>query len=163
MQKYLYAVLALLLCSCSVTTQTQNPAVSYAATEIYRGKDGSLAVFSDRSLVYHSSSIAIPTSVLCGLKAHVTKTGAAYACFVLVSKYEPKPSAFSRSPDDYQRDIKERPFTRAALDAAAGGAGLTIPLPQWHTQQTFSAAFVRGFLQKVDETRSNPAAAKITE
>ncbi len=159
----LSAVVALLLCSCGTVTETTDPAASYAATKVVRGKSGALHVLGDDSLVYHSSTIAVPTSVLCGLCASLGKGAADYSCCLFVSKYEVKPSAFSRSPDDYKVRSLRLPFTRAALDAAASGAGLTVPLPQWHTRQTFSAAYVRGFLQKVDETVRNPAAAKISK
>jgi hypothetical protein len=167
MLKLLSAVLALLLCSCGMITetpQTTDPAASYAAAKVIRTKGGTLFVLGDDGLVYHSSTIAVPTSVSCGLCAGIPKGGAAdYSSYVFVSKYEVKPSAFSRSPDDYKTKSVRLPFTRAALDAAARGTGLTVPLPQWHTRQTFSAAYVQGFLQKVDETLRNPAAARVSE
>ena len=161
MPKCLAALLSFLLCSCGSINQTKNPAASYRATEVQRGKSGALLVVGEGSPAYLSTTIAIPTLVLCGLQARVSKAGVSYACYQLVSKYDMKASSLSLSPDDFVDSVKLLPCTRAAFDTAAAGAGLTVPMPEWHTQHTFSAAYVSGFLQKVDETIRDPAAAKI--
>jgi hypothetical protein len=163
MRKYLSAALALLLCSCSTISHTKDPAASYAATEVHRGKNGALQIVGDHDIAYQSSTIAVPTTVFIGLTAAGNKTSSAYACYLVVSKWLPKASSLARTPADFERKMRYLPSSRAAMDTAASGPGLTIPLPEWHTQHVFSAAYVRGFLQKVDETFRNPAAAKIVE
>ena len=163
MRKCLSAVLALLLCSCTTISHTKDPAASYAATEVHRGKNGSLQVVGDHDIAYQCSTIVVPTTVFTGLTAVVHKSSAIYACYLVVSQWQPKASSFARSQSDFERKMRILPCSRAALDTAASGPGLTVPLPEWRTQHTFSAAYVRGFLQKADETLRNPAAAKIVE
>jgi len=163
MHRLFAAALALLLCSCGTISQTKNPAASYAATEVHRGKDGSLQVMGDHDIAYHSTTIEVPTTVFIGLSAAVSKSRSAYGCALLVGQWRPRASSFSTNQSDFEKKTRILPYSRADLDAAAAGPGLTVPLPEWHTSHAFSAAYVRGFLQKVDETIRHPAAAKIAE
>lgn len=163
MTKHILPLLALLLCSCSSISQTKNPATSYAATEVYREKDGSLQVIGDWDMAYASTTTALPIMVATGLKARVAKGGGAYACYLIIGKYDAQASAMTPTTEDIVSSVRELPYSRATLDHAARGAGLTVPLPEWHTRQTFSAAYVRGFLQKADETLRNPATAKVVQ
>lgn len=97
-----------------------------------------------------------------GLTAHITGNKCVYACFtinrvnyetvsgpaVVLQQVEFKDSKRTGS----SVGKKYIPYSRAALDKAAKGAGLTVLFPDWSASHTFSAAYVSGFLRKVDET-----------
>ncbi|MDB6007072.1 MAG: hypothetical protein JWR15_4059 [Prosthecobacter sp.] len=155
-------LLAILLCSCSTGITTTDPAHSYASTETYRHQDGTIQIAGNWDYVVYSRATDPPKIVVGGFEALVKGGKTHYAYCLTEMAYKPKPSAFSRSPDDMTGGVKASPYTRAALDQAAQGAGITVAVPKHHTSQFFSAAYLRGFLQKVDETVRNPAAVSAT-
>lgn len=157
MKRLCLLLLTALLCSCGTTTTTSNPAQAHAGTKLYRQKDGSLQIAGEWDYVVLSTTTDPPMAVVGGFKAHLVRGKAAYSHYVIDMVYKPKAGSFADDPSDITGFVKETPYTRAALDQAAQGAGITVPLPKYRTRQPFSAAYLRGFLQKVDETVRNPA------
>jgi len=151
-------LLAMLLCSCSTGTSTSNPAQSYASTDAYREKDGTIRIVGDWDYVARSTVTDPPMIAAGGFEACLVRGKTLYAYCLMEATYKPKASAFSRSPGDMTGSVKAYPYTRATLDQAAQRTGITVAVPKYHTSQFFSAAYMRGFLQKVDETARNPAA-----
>ncbi|HRH96691.1 MAG TPA: hypothetical protein PLB55_12185 [Prosthecobacter sp.] len=157
--KYVHAFLALLLCSCAATTQTNDPAQSYANTQVVREKDGSLQVAADWDIITLSTTTDPPMAVSGGLKGHIVGGKCTYAYYIINYEYQAKAGSMQAADEDITARVKELPYSRGALEQAAQGQGLHVPLPQWRTRQVLSAAYVRGFLQKVDETLSRPPTA----
>lgn len=154
-------LLATLLCSCGTTLTTSNPTQSHAATKAYREKDGSLQIAGDWDYVTLSTTTDPPQAAVGGFKAHLVRGKTTYSHYVHDMVYKPKAASFADDPSDITGHTTEVPYSRAALDQAAQGTGLTVPLPKYGTSQVFSAAYLRGFLQKVDETVRNPTGAAI--
>ncbi len=157
MKRLSLLLLAALLCSCGTTLTTSSPAHSHAATKVYREKDGSLEIAGDWDYVAISTTADPPTAAVGGFKAHLLRGKTIYTHYVYDMIYKPRTGSFSEDPDNVTGYAKEVPYTRGTLDQAAQGAGITVSLPKYRTQQVFSAAYLRGFLQKVDETVRNPA------
>jgi hypothetical protein len=149
---------AMLLCSCSTAITTSNPAQAYASTAAYREIDGSIHVVGDWDYVVRSTVTDPPMIAVGGFAARLVHGECLYGYALMDATFKAKASAFSRSPGDMTSGMKVFPYSRAILDQAAQGAGLTVPVPRYRTSQFFSAAYLRGFLQKVDETVRNPAA-----
>lgn len=158
MKHSILLLLATLLCSCSSGITTSDPAQSYASTQAYREKDGTLQIVGDWDYVVRSTVTDPPMMVGGGFEARIVRGKPLYAYCLMEATFKPKASAFSRSPGDVTGGVKASPYTRAALEQAAQGSGITIAVPKYHTSQFFSAAYLRGFLQKVDEAVRNPAA-----
>lgn len=159
MKRLCLLLLATLLCSCGTSLTTSSPAQSHAAAKAYREKDGSVHVVGDWDYVAISTTSEPPTAAVGGFKADLESGKTTYAHYVYDMNYKPRAGAFSFDPADVAGNLKVMPHTRAQLDQAAQGSGLTISLPKYRTKQVFSAAYLRGFLQKVDETVRNPAAS----
>ncbi|MDZ4405968.1 hypothetical protein [Prosthecobacter sp.] len=157
--KYVHAFLALLLCSCAATTQTKNPAQSYANTQVFREKDGALQVVADWDAIALSTTTDPPMAVLGGLKGRIVGGKCAYAYYIIDCEYQAKAGSMQVAEEDISTKVRELPYTRGMLEQAAQGQGLHVPLPQWRTRQVLSAAYVRGFLQKIDETLAHPPTA----
>lgn len=150
-------LLAMLLSSCSTAINTSNPARSYAGTKIYREKDGSLEIVGDWDYVAFSTVTDPPSAAAGGMKADLARGKVTYAHYTMDASFSPRSGATHASYHDVTGGVEERPYTRATLDQAAQGAGLTVEVPRHRTRQFFSAAYLKGFLQKVDEAVRNPA------
>ncbi|MGV3662871.1 MAG: hypothetical protein ACO1TE_21985 [Prosthecobacter sp.] len=157
MKHFSLLLLAALLCSCGSAISTSNPAQSYAGTELYREKDGSLQIVGDWDYVALSTVTDPPSAAAGGIKASLARGKVTYAHYTIDASFKPKAGAMHASKEDVTGGVEERPYTRAMLDQAAQGAGLTVAVPRHRTSQFFSAAYLQGFLRKVDETVRNPA------
>lgn len=63
--------------------------------------------------------------------------------------------------EDQEVTLEGQRYERAVLERAAQGGGLVVSLPNSHLSQSLSAAYVRGFLQKVDDVLKNPAGSGV--
>lgn len=162
MNKCLHTLLAILLCSCGSITQTKDPAAAYNATQVYRERDGTLQVCGDWAFVYASTTAEVPVMVATGIKGRVKGGQCAYSIYTVVGKGD-RGGAAVPDMESVTMHVRELPYSRATLDQAAAGAGLTMALPEWRTSHTFSAAYVRGVLQKIDAALRNSSSVKIKQ
>lgn len=161
MKRLALLLLATLLCSCGTSLTTSNPVQSYAATKVYRAKDGSLQIAGDWDYIVLSTTTDPPQAVIGGFKARLLGGKVMYSHYVHDLVYKAKAGSFADDPNDVTGNTRLLPYDRATLDQAAQNSGLTVSLPQYRSRQVFSAAHLRGFLQRVDETVRNPSGATI--
>jgi hypothetical protein len=160
MRTLCFAIVACVLCSCGNITQTKDPAAAYHSTVVFRERDGTLQVVGDWTVVYASTTAEIPVSVAVGLKARVAKGKATYSLYKIVGKAD-RGGAAAAQMEDVTLHLSEEHYGRSTLDRAAAADGLLMKLPEWRTRHVFSAAYVRGVLQRADEILRNPASGRI--
>lgn len=157
-------LLILLLSSCSTVTHTSSPARAYASTTVRQTGAGSFHIVGDWDYVDFSMVRVQNTRVVAigGFEARVARGKCLYSYYVYEQTDVINVGALGGFMDLENRRMKHLDFTRGRLDEAARGEGLTVRLTEKHNQQFFSAAYLRGFLQKVDEairkSSSQPAA-----
>lgn len=148
-----FLLLILLLSSCSTVTHTSSPAKAYASTRVRQTGAGSFHVIGDWDYVDFSMVRVQNTRIVAigGLEAQVVRGRVLYSYYVHEQSDVIRPGATGGYMEMENRRMRHLDFTRERLDAAARGEGLTVQVTEKHPQQFFSAAYVRGFLQRVDE------------
>ena len=160
LSRFILIIVSICLSACSSGTQTNDPAKAYAATTVLRQQDGSLHVVAEWDYIEMAMAAQPPRMVAGGIKAHIVRGKPRYSHYYVKGVYQMKAGSMQVSEEDIVMSVKEHSYDRATLERAAQGTGLTVPLPMPHRQQTFSAGYVRGFLQKVDAAVRNPAAVQ---
>ncbi|OYW70512.1 MAG: hypothetical protein B7Z37_30495 [Verrucomicrobia bacterium 12-59-8] len=159
-QTFFHSVLilaALFLVACETPSKVKNPARAYASTEVLQQKNGSLLVAGDWDYVEFTTTTELPRMIMGGLAAHVALGKARYFHCYEKHVLQLQASDMQETEEDHEVTLEGQRFDRAVLERAAQGDGLNVPLPNSHLSQSFSAAYVRGFLQKVDDVLKNPA------
>lgn len=146
-------LLAALLSSCNTVTHTSSPAAAYSSTQAHRSGVGSYHIVGEWDYLDYSMVKEPKIVVVAGFEAFVTRGQCLYAYYVHERTYGSKASSVANNMDVLSRHRKHLEFTREKLDEAARGNGLTVRFSEEHNTQFFSAAYLRGFLQKVDEVR----------
>lgn len=147
-----------LLSACGSITQTKDPIASFNATRVLRERDGTLQIVGDWAIVYASNTAAVPVTVATGVKGRIVGGTCVYSHYVVVGKAD-RGGAAEPSLEDVTMHVREQPYSRAAFEQAAR-QGLTITVPDWNVTHAFSAAYIQGVLQRIDEAQRNPAAVK---
>ena len=96
-----------------------------------------------------------------GLAAHIASGKARYFHCYQKNVLQLQASDMQETEEDHEVSLEGQRYDRAALERAAQGGGLVVSLPNSHLSQSLSAAYVQGFLQKVDDVLKNPSASGI--
>ena len=164
MQKFyrlILMVLGLCLAACETPSKVKNPAKAYASTEVFRLKSGSLLVQGDWDYIEFTTTTELPRMVRGGLAAHIASGKARYFHCYQKNVLQLQASDMQETEEDHEVSLEGQRYDRAALERAAQGGGLVVSLPNSHLSQSLSAAYVQGFLQKVDDVLKNPSASGI--
>jgi hypothetical protein len=148
---------ALFLAACDTPSKVKNPAKAYASTEVFRLKNGSLLVQGDWDYIEFTTTTELPRMMIGGLAAHIASGKARYFHCYQKNVVQLQASDMQETEEDHEVTLEGQRYDRAVLDRAAQGEGLNVSLPHSHLSQSLSAAYVRGFLQKVDDVLKNPA------
>lgn len=149
------------LTACDTLSGVKDPAKAYASTEVIRQKNGSLLIAGDWDYIEMARAADPPRTVMGGLAAHIVLGKARYFHCYEKHVLQLQASDMQVTPEDYEVTIEGQKYDRATLERAAQGEGLKVSLPHSHLSQSFSAAYVRGFLQKVDDVLKNPAGSGV--
>lgn len=151
----------LCLVACETPSKVKNPAKAYASTEVFRLKSGSVLVQGDWDYIEFTTTTELPRMVRGGLAAHIEFGKARYFHCYQKNVLQLQASDMQETAEDHEVTLEGQRYDRAVLERAAQGVGLVVSLPNSHLSQSLSAAYVRGFLQKVDDVLKNPAGSGV--
>jgi hypothetical protein len=154
---FILMVASFCLVACETPSQVKNPAKAYADTEVFQLKNGKLLVQGDWDYIEYTTTTVLPRMVIGGLAAQIAFGKTHYYHCYQKNVLQLQASDMQETEEDYEVTLEGQRYDRSVLERAAQGEGLKVPLPHSHLSQSFSAAYVRGFLQKVDDVRKNPA------
>ena len=154
--RFFLMIVGLSLVACETPSSVKNPAKAYASTEVFRLKNGTLLVQGDWDYIEYTTTTVLPRMVRGGLAAQIAFGKARYYHCYQKNVVQLQASDMQETEEDHEVTLEGQRYDRAVLERAAQGEGLKVPLPHSHLSQSLSAAYVRGFLQKVDDVLKNP-------
>lgn len=155
--RLLFMLLPFCLGACSSTLNVKDPVKAYKSTRVFQMKDG-LFVAGDWDYIDIARAADPPRWVTGGLAARIVRGKVTYEHFCVTQPGHGQAGDVQLTPEDMDYDVKKHFYDRNTLERAARGAGLVVPLPylKRNQSQSFSPAYVRGFLLKVDRAAMLP-------